>query len=78
MTIKDGEYGWVKLDRQPSQSTWKLVYGPTDPTNHGLLAKWNDFWTVSIIGERVATLPNSMSKEDAMNTAKMILLSLKD
>jgi hypothetical protein len=78
MTIKDGEYGWVKLDYQTSHYTWKLVRGPTDPTNHGMLSKWKDFWTVSIIGELVATLPNSMSKEDAMNTAKMLLLSLKD
>lgn len=88
MTIKDGEYGWVWLqwgrDATNISNTWKLVYGPNSATPHGFLmqgGRQKPGWFVSqdrLMIQVAATLPNSMSKEDAMNTAKMVLLSLKD
>jgi hypothetical protein len=88
MTIKNGEYGWVWLqwarDATGIASTWKLVYGPNSARSHGFFmqgAQSKPGWFVAqdrLMIQTVATLPNSMSKKDAMEAAKMILLSLKD
>jgi hypothetical protein len=88
MTIKEGEYGWVWLQWAPEKtgirSTWKLVCGPNSPTALGFFlqgTRRNPGWFVShdrLLIQIVATLPRTMSRDEAQDAAKLILLSLKE
>ena len=88
MTIKEGEYNWVWLqwasDKTGIRSTWKLVCGPNSPTALGFFmqgTRRNPGWFVAhdrILIQIVATLPRTLSRDEAMATAKTILLSQRD
>jgi hypothetical protein len=85
MTIKEGEYGWIWLQwthKTPGiNSAWKLVCGPNSSTAIGFLlhgTRRNPGWFVSHDTrgfQKLATLPNTMGKDEAMAVAKTILLS---
>jgi hypothetical protein len=78
------EYRWVLMTRQLNcRRMWKLKPAPHSFANLGMLAEGytqNPGWHIYRFAydPPIATLPRTIGRDEAMNAAKMILLTLKE
>jgi hypothetical protein len=77
------DYCWVKLSHQVHyRRMWKLTPNEWSATNLGMLAEsyTGVGWYIipTAYAPPVATLPRTMSRDEAMTVAKTILLSQRD